>query len=322
MDATLQQATEGRRAMEEAVRQAAQVEANHFDEATRRAHVLQMMRHRNASLEAEERAARKRAAWAEQRRQLVLRDEHIAAEARASRERTRRAQRESQRALYLRQQLEIDHARAQSRFSARLPVYNPSELPQRPASAAPHPGFALAGGGAASSAPSLAGSRPGSRQRARPASAAALPTLPRQQGGGGGGGGSGSGSNMLPSYLQGTLTHAGPSGPTDDDLVRLRAAQELRGAAKPLSTIDYEAAAKAYGRPVGRPRQIVVLNGNGTPSPKTKSRPGVAGPTHGGHGAADRYAPLLQNLKAASREYVALRPGSAGGGSMVPKWNH
>ena len=80
-------------------------------------------------------------------------------------------------------------------------------------------------------------------------------------------------------------------------MVRLRAAQELRGASR--RGIDYAAAARAYGRPVGRPRQIVVLDGATLPKTTPQAAP-------------DKYSPLLQNLKEASKEYVALRPGRAG----------
>ena len=70
-----------------------------------------MWRHREAAFEAEQHAQRARAQFSEQRRQLMLREEHVAAEARASRERTRRGQKAVERAKMVLEQQTIDAER-------------------------------------------------------------------------------------------------------------------------------------------------------------------------------------------------------------------
>lgn len=91
-----------------------------FDE--RRLHLAQAMwRHQQAAREAEETAARTRARWAEQRRQEVLREEHIAAEVRASRERSRRSMQHAERARLEMQRRELLAEREQLR-TARRPL--------------------------------------------------------------------------------------------------------------------------------------------------------------------------------------------------------
>ena len=80
-----------------------------------------MWRHQQAAREAEETAARTRARWAEQRRQEVLREEHIAAEVRASRERSRRSMQHAERARLEMQRRELLAEREQLR-TARRPL--------------------------------------------------------------------------------------------------------------------------------------------------------------------------------------------------------
>ena len=81
-----------------------------------------MWRHRQAALEAEEHAQRARAQFSEQRRQLMLRGEHVATEARASRERTRRGRKAVERAKMVLDQQTIDAERKRAAQEARQPL--------------------------------------------------------------------------------------------------------------------------------------------------------------------------------------------------------